>query len=386
MSLIPGTELNKAGQAEGFREQEAAADKSALEQAQTKAAVAKPPASDKYDVKEVKDTRPGSPTFGQTILAGVNKTDPTDVQFTGQVAAPKNDKPETKEEHLNEYAELRNRVAGGEQMSPEDMKKFQTLQTQVSVGNENAKQYNDRIQDLGIPANLKGHYNVLPTDTDAEAKQKEAAAQSLETRATAKTDKGTEQAGKIFDKYSAQVDKLGTPIEAAATRSGLLVHNIDLKNKQGDALIAPELLSIAAGGAGSGLRMNEAEISRVIGGRAVWDTLMSKAKQLQESGGTFDDTQRAQLRSIATYINDRNSAQTALLNKGRDALLRDQGSESGVRGTYEKIHKAVSEVGSKGIAPAGSKVSNGDYVYHNGEVLKVSIGKDGKPVGTPVEF
>jgi hypothetical protein len=386
MSLIPGTELNKQERTAGYKADIAESTKEELEKAQATAASTKAPAGDKYTVKEVKDTRPNSPTFGQTVLAGVNNTDPTDVKFTGQTAAPKTDKPETAEEHKNTYAELRNRAASGEALSPEDQKTLQTLQTQLSVGADNATKFNDRLKDLNVPADQMSHYAIMPTDTDVEAKEKEAAARSLMEHTATRGDKADEAAGKVFDKYSANLDKIATPIDAASQRSSLLVHNLDAKNKQGDALVAPELLSIAAGGAGSGLRMNEAEISRVIGGRSVWDALIAKANSVQQGEGTFDDAQRGQLRAISAYINDRNSAQTALISSGREALLRDQGSEGKVRSTYEHVRQAISDIGSKGIAPSGSAVKTGDYVYHNGEVLKVTVGKDGKPHGTPIAF
>lgn len=391
-ALVPGSPEARNEQEEQLRKQEAGATKESLEQAQAKAAGVKNVPSDKYEVKNVQDTRQTlpdgtpNPNAGKTVVAGVNKTDPTDVQFTGQLAPPQVEKPETHEQHVNDYAALRSRVQAGEKLSPEEQKQLGTLQTQVSVGDENAKQYNDRIKDLGIPNDIASHYNVLPTDTDAEAKQKEAAAQSLETRRTAKTEKGTEQAGKVFDKYSASLDKLSAPITASSQRSDLLVRNLDQKNKQGDALVAPELLSIAAGGAGSGLRMNEAEISRVIGGRSAWDALKAEANKVSQGNGTFDDNQRAQLHQIATYINERNGSEISLLSKGRDALLRDQDNEAGIRGTYQHIQQALSDITSKGVSPAGSKVKSGDYVYHNGEVLKVTVGKDGKPQGTPIEF
>jgi hypothetical protein len=51
-------------------------------------------------------------------------------------------------------------------------------------------------------------------------------------------------------------------------RFGRLRDTLNQKSPQADALVAPELLTVIAGGQGSGLRMNEAEIARSVGGRS----------------------------------------------------------------------------------------------------------------------
>jgi hypothetical protein len=57
-------------------------------------------------------------------------------------------------------------------------------------------------------------------------------------------------------------------------------------------------------------------------------------------------------------------------------MLAVQGDESAVRGTYDEGKKVVSDIEQHGIAPAGGKVKAGDYIYHQGQVMK--IGDDGK--------
>jgi hypothetical protein len=96
---IPGTELNRqvrlgqdeanVDEAEKNRTESAQAENLQAESAKNKALADKTSAGDidKYELKEVKDTRKDSPTFGQNVWAGVNKTDPTDVRFTGQQTA-----------------------------------------------------------------------------------------------------------------------------------------------------------------------------------------------------------------------------------------------------------------------------------------------------------
>ncbi len=72
---------------------------------------------------------------------------------------------------------------------------------------------------------------------------------------------------------STQLDKLAKPIEDQASRLERLQTTINQQTPQADALLAPELLTVMAGGQGSGLRMNEAEIPRVVGGRSNFESL-----------------------------------------------------------------------------------------------------------------
>jgi hypothetical protein len=197
---------------------------------------------------------------------------------------------------------------------------------------------------------------------------------------------GKDAGGKVFDKYSTQIDKAAQPFVAAYQRSGLLVKNLDLKSKQADALVAPELLSIAAGGAGSGLRMNEAEIKRVIGGRSAWDALVATANKIRESGGTFDDTQRKQLREIASYINTRNSAEVRVFHQGREAMLAAQNDAGKVREIYERMQETSADIAGKGLVAPGQKVKVGDYVIHGNDVVKVTSVQGGKTQGEVVKF
>jgi len=198
--------------------------------------------------------------------------------------------------------------------------------------------------------------------------------------------KGGEAGGKIFDKYSPQIDKDAAPYVAAYQRSGLLVENLKAKTKQADALVAPELLSIAAGGAGSGLRMNEAEITRVIGGRSAWDAFAAKANKVIENGGTFDDAQRAQLSAIANYINARNSAEVYVYKMGREAMLAAKEDAGKVREVYEHMQETAADIAGKGIIPPGQEAKVGDYVIHGQQVVKVTSVKDGKTEGKVVSF
>jgi hypothetical protein len=122
--------------------------------------------------------------------------------------------------------------------------------------------------------------------------------------------------------------------------------------------------------------MNDAEISRIIGGRSAWDTLKSMVNKVIQSNGTFDDTQRGQLRSIAGYIAERSAATSSVLDKTRENMLAGQNDEDKVRKAYSDGNRIATSIQRQGIVSEG-KVKPGDFIYEDGEVLMV--GKDGQP-------
>jgi hypothetical protein len=211
--------------------------------------------------------------------------------------------------------------------------------------------------------------------TATKAQQAEVSQEHADTAAAKKT----EDAGKVYDKYNTQLDKLKTPADATAARANLAIHNLDLKTKQADSLVAPEILTLAAGGQGSGLRMNEAEISRIVGGRSVWDALVAHAHKVMEGSATFDDTQRGQLRQIASYIAERSAATSTVLDQARENMLAGQNDEAAVRRAYTDGNRVASAIQRKGVIPPGGTFSPGDYIMFNGQVMIIDEKGKGHP-------
>lgn len=88
VATIPGSEGARADELAATQGEikEAAGENVAEQTAQAKADKTQ---NDKYTLKEVIDSRPDSPTKGQTVYAGVNNTDPTDIRWTPLQAAAK---------------------------------------------------------------------------------------------------------------------------------------------------------------------------------------------------------------------------------------------------------------------------------------------------------
>lgn len=129
---------------------------------------------------------------------------------------------------------------------------------------------------------------------------------------------------KSYDTQTKRLDALEKPLAEQAERIGRLRATINQMSPAADALIAPELLTAIAGGIGSGLRMNEAEISRIVGGRTQWESLKSKLMAWQaDSTQPFSVTpeQRLQMRSFITAIADRGQKRLSLLDDARSQLV-----------------------------------------------------------------
>lgn len=124
--------------------------------------------------------------------------------------------------------------------------------------------------------------------------------------------------------HSGQLDKLAQPIRDRAARLSNLVDSINQNSPQADALIAPELLTTMAGGQGSGLRMNEAEISRIVGGRNVWQDIKAKLDRWQadpKKPFSITPEQRKQIGALISTVKQRIDSKQQILDGARQALI-----------------------------------------------------------------
>lgn len=197
---------------------------------------------------------------------------------------------------------------------------------------------------------------------------------------------GSENSGKVYDNYAKQLETDAKPVEEKLAAANYLTTILANHDKQSDALVAPKLLSITTGGMGSGLKMNEAEISRVIGGRSVWDNLISTANSVQQGQGTFDDAQRAQISHIVSYMQTRSAAADYVISSARKAMLAAQNDDKAVKGISSHMHDLLSALDTHGVTPPGTGIplKAGEFVYNNGTLYQIKI-ENGKAMGHPVE-
>lgn len=167
---------------------------------------------------------------------------------------------------------------------------------------------------------IDDHIRTHPGATVADA----VAAYSRATQKPEKAGAESARSDKSYSYNNDKLDKLGKPIEDAVARMGRLRETLAQGTPQADALVAPELLTIMAGGSGSGLRMNEAEISRIVGGRSKWQSLEASINQWRldpTKANTITPEQRQQIRGLTDAVNTKLQKKQEALDAAREGLL-----------------------------------------------------------------
>jgi len=174
-------------------------------------------------------------------------------------------------------------------------------------------------------------YRVNANDTDAEAKEKLQRAKDLVSGATGQEritvqtgNQGNARSDKSFQFNSTQLEKARKPIDDTVQRLGRLQDTLAQHNPQADALVGPELLSVMSGGQGSGLRMNEAEIQRIVGGRSAWENLKAAFQHWStkpEDARSITPDQDKQIRALVDTVHQKLLKKQAILDEANQSLL-----------------------------------------------------------------
>jgi len=136
--------------------------------------------------------------------------------------------------------------------------------------------------------------------------------------------KSTERSDKSYQYNATALEKVATPVEQTMARMGRLMEALNQHTPAADALVGPELLTIMAGGQGSGLRMTEAEISRIVGGRSHWQDLQAAVQKWSLDPSTANSItadQRKQMRDLASAVQRKLVAKQVVLDKAHEELL-----------------------------------------------------------------
>lgn len=193
------------------------------------------------------------------------------------------------------------------------------------------------------------------------------AAYAAATQKPERAGAGNARSDKSYTYNNDKIDKLGKPIEDAVARMGRLRETLAQGTPQADALVAPELLTIMAGGAGSGLRMNEAEISRIVGGRSVWESLKANMQRWStdpNAARSITPDQQKQIHALVDAVNVKLQKKQQSLDQAREKLL-DSDDPKEHRRIVTDAHHALTQVDE--AAPGAE-----------GEEIEFERGADGK--------
>jgi hypothetical protein len=273
-------------------------------------------------------------------------------------------KPE-KPVSLSEGAVLVDPVTGKKiaEGAPKPETRSPEVQRAEAIAQGNAPRAASLLTQIGQDAAARRDPNVAAARADAAA-----------ARETARNDT---RADKSYQFNSAELERTAKPLTDQAERFGRLVTTINQKTPQADALVAPELLTVMAGGSGSGLRMNEAEISRVLGGRTNLEGVKAALNKWQldpSKGLSITDAQRSQIQALIGDMHDRISKKAAALDEARTALyntddptkhreimanlkrtLADPGETGGPKKVTSKADFDALPSGTEFIDPTGQK-------------------------------
>ena len=173
------------------------------------------------------------------------------------------------------------------------------------------------------------------------------------------------RADKSYEFNSKQLETISTPITQAAARFSRLQDTLNQKTPQADALVAPELLTIMAGGQGSGLRMNEAEISRIVGGRTNWESLKAAVNKWQtdpSKGLSITDSQRAQIKSLIQKTGDKITEKQKVIDDAHQGLLESDDPKEH-RTILADTHRKLDSIDSgSGAGPSAKPMSPEEYL------------------------
>ena len=148
--------------------------------------------------------------------------------------------------------------------------------------------------------------------------------QGAPARAEGATRAANARADRSYQFATRELDQVGKPIADAVARMGRLKDTLAQGTPQADALVAPELLTVMAGGAGSGLRMNEAEIARIIGGRSKWESLRAAAQKWSldpKSATSITPEQREQIRTLVNEVDTRLRTKQQVIDQATQELV-----------------------------------------------------------------
>lgn len=167
----------------------------------------------------------------------------------------------------------------------------------------------------------RGGSKQLQAEADAKAKLEQA--QAKEDAKKEAADKGVFE--RSLKTNTTRIDATAKPYEERQRRIENTIASMEQGTLITDALVAPELLTAMAGGLGSGLRMTDTELNRIIRGRTPLESFKvavnkwladPKAEKIRD----FSPEQIASINDLLKEVGRQNMQRIDTINAARDAL------------------------------------------------------------------
>lgn len=130
-----------------------------------------------------------------------------------------------------------------------------------------------------------------------------------------------------YNQIASRIEALAKPVIDRRANLQKIVDTLNTPNAVADSLVAPELLTAMAGGAGSGIRINEAEINRVLGARSTMQSIRAALMKVQ-SGETVTPEVRSQMSDLVKLVKSKVDRKATIVNEARQALAKADSIES----------------------------------------------------------
>lgn len=160
-----------------------------------------------------------------------------------------------------------------------------------------------------------------------------------------------------YDRHSKGLDDIKKPLASKAADAATLTDLLNARDASSDSLVAPKMLTLIAGGQGSGVRITNAELDRVMGGRSFVEA--ARGQMLHWTTGTqFDDATRARMTALIKLYAEKIHAKLGLIDKGGMDLI-DAGSLDEHRRIFHGVSTGLEALDAPDQAPAATTTDGG---------------------------
>lgn len=156
-----------------------------------------------------------------------------------------------------------------------------------------------------------------------------------------------------------RIDKIRQPLQDRAERLSRLDDSVFAHSAQADSLIAPELVTVVAGGQGTGVRITQGEIDNVMHGRSNWEAVkaaVNKWNPNNKEALSITDAQRADVVELLKMVRDRNGEALKAADDASDKLI-NASSVTEHRQIVNDFHKQIASIASRSNAASDQSAS-----------------------------
>ena len=229
---------------------------------------------------------------------------------------------------------------------------------------------------LAYEAILKKQAQNIPLSSDEIASKKAYEGVIAASQAGANQGRQDALSDKSYTTHVKLLSDVEKPIAEAESKYSNLRDNLAQGTPEGDAVAIPQLLSFAAAGQGSGIRITQPEIKRVAGGAGKWQALKSAMQQYAldpKKANSITPDQRVQMQQLSDMIGNKLQQKRGIITDAYQQLSTST-APSDHRSIFATTKQKLADIdgpkGSTGNTPQPSSGGGKSFVYDkNGNLV-----------------